>query len=94
MKKNILIITDSYPPEIRSAAQLMKDLADGLYSRGYNVWVATSYPKYNLVVSENIVWPKIKDENGVKVLRIKTLPHHKVNFIIRGIAQLLMFCIF
>jgi len=94
MKKNILIIADSYPPEIRSAAQLMKDLADGLNRRGYNIWVATSYPKYNLVTSENIVWPKIADENGVKVLRIKTLPHHKVNFIIRGMAQLLMPYIF
>jgi glycosyltransferase involved in cell wall biosynthesis len=90
MKKNILIISDSYPPEIRSAAQLMKDLADGLKSRGHNVWVATSYPKYNLVDSETSVWPKIKDENGIKVLRIKTLPHHKVSFIIRGIAQLFL----
>jgi len=73
---------------------LMKDLADGLYNRGYNVWVATSYPKYNLVDSEASIWPKITDENGVKVLRINTLPHHKVNFIIRGIAQLLMPYIF
>lgn len=94
MKKNILIITDSYPPEIRSAAQLMKDLADGLKGRGYNVWVATSYPRYNLVASEKNIWSKITDENGIKVLRIKTLPHHKVNFIIRGIAQLLMPSIF
>ena len=90
MKKNILIITDSYPPEIRSAAQLMKDLADGLHRKGHNVWVATSYPKYNLVNSGSSVWPRIKDENGIKVLRIKTLPHHKVNFFVRGIAQLLM----
>jgi len=94
MKKNILIISDSYPPEIRSAAQLMKDLADGLHGRGYNVWVATSYPKYNLVGSENSFWPRITDENGVNILRINTLPHHKVNFIIRGIAQLLMPYIF
>jgi len=94
MKKNILIIADSYPPEIRSAAQLMKDLADGLKDRGYNVWVATSYPRYNLVASEKNIWPKITDENEIKVLRIKTLPHHKVNFIIRGIAQLLMPSIF
>lgn len=94
MKKNILIITDSYPPEIRSAAQLMKDLADGLHKKGHSVWVATSYPKYNLVDFEKVVWPEIADENGVKVLRIKTLPHHKVNFIIRGIAQLLLPYIF
>ncbi|MEK7162800.1 MAG: glycosyltransferase family 4 protein [Patescibacteria group bacterium] len=94
MKKNILIITDSYPPEIRSAALLMKDLADDLADDGHNVYVATSYPKYNLADSENIVWPEISDENGVQVLRIKTIPHHKVNFTIRGIAQLLMPYIF
>ncbi len=94
MKKNILIITDSYPPEIRSAALLMKDLADGLADKGHNVYVATSYPKYNLTDSEGAVWPEIADENGVQVLRIKTLSHHKVNFIIRGIAQILMPYIF
>ena len=94
MPKTILIITDSYPPEIRSAAQLMKDLADGLRDKGHNVFVATSYPKYNLTDSENTTWPEITDENGVKVLRIKTLPHHKVNFIIRGMTQLLMPYIF
>ena len=84
--KNILIITDSYPPEIRSAAQLMKDLADGLRDKGHNVFVATAYPKHNLADSGNAVWPEIVNENGVKVLRIKTLPHHKVNFIVRGVA--------
>lgn len=90
MKKNILIIADSYPPEIRSAAQLMKDLAEGLYCKGFNIWVATSYPKYNLADEKDIVLSKIKDENGIKVLRIKTLPHHKVNFVIRGVAQISM----
>jgi colanic acid biosynthesis glycosyl transferase WcaI len=94
VKKNILIITDSYPPEIRSAAQLMKDLADGLHKKSHSVWVATSYPKYNLADFEKVVWSEMTDENGVKVLRIKTLPHHKVNFIIRGIAQLLLPYIF
>lgn len=94
MGKNILIITDSYPPEIRSAALLMKDLADELLDKSHNVWVATSEPKYNLAGNKAAVWPEIADENRVKVLRIKTLPHHKVNFIIRGIAQLLMPYIF
>ena len=92
--KNILIITDSYPPEIRSAAQLMKDLADGLRDKGHNVFVATAYPKHNLADSGNAVWPEIVNENGVRVLLIKTLPHHKVNFIVRGVAQLLMPYIF
>ncbi|GIR15906.1 MAG: hypothetical protein CM15mP28_3760 [Pseudomonadota bacterium] len=29
-------------------------------------------------------------ENGVTVLRIKTLPHHNVNYFLRAFAQLLM----
>jgi len=90
MKKNILIITDLYPPATRSAAQLMKDLAEGLYRKGHDVWVATCFPEYSLMNSEDIIWPELKEENGVKVLRIKTLPHHKVNFIRKGIAQIML----
>lgn len=90
---HILLITDSYPPEIRSAAQLMKDLANGFKERGYKVSVATSYPKYNLE-SEKESFQKISIEDEIRVLRIKTLPHHKVNFIIRGIAQLALPYIF
>lgn len=85
----ILLITDSYPPEIRSASQLMKDLADGFKKNGHEVGVATSYPQYNLG-EEKKSFPEISAEDGIQVLRIKTLPHHKVSFIIRGIAQLTM----
>ncbi|MGB9763362.1 MAG: glycosyltransferase family 4 protein [Minisyncoccia bacterium] len=95
MGKNVLIITDSYPPEIRSAAQLMEDLAQFLQQKGHRVWVATSYPRYNLDKETiNKIWPEISEEQGIKILRIKTLPHHKVNFIVRGIAQLFMPYIF
>ncbi len=90
---HILVITDSYPPEIRSAAQLMKDLADGLKERGHRITVATSYPKYNLHGEQKYFVPIIL-EGGISVLRIKTLPHHKVNFVVRGIAQLLLPFIF
>ena len=31
-----------------------------------------------------------ENENGVRVLRIKTLPHHNVNYFLRAVAQLLM----
>lgn len=87
----ILLITDSYPPEIRSASHLMLELAEELITRGYEVAVATTWPQYNLdELSQNKSFPEFTTENNVKVLRIKTLPHHKVNFIIRGVAQLLM----
>jgi glycosyltransferase involved in cell wall biosynthesis len=90
----ILFITDSYPPEVRSAAQLMKDLAEGFREKGYDIDVATTYPQYNIADSIQGNFKEISYENGVRVLRIKTLPHHKVNFIIRGVAQLLMPYIF
>ncbi|MFA6365062.1 MAG: glycosyltransferase family 4 protein [Candidatus Paceibacterota bacterium] len=96
MKKKILIITDSYPPELRSASELMGDLANVLKERSYEVTVLTSYPKYNLADSRGhaVTFGLDTIEDGVRVLRVKTLPHHKVHFIIRGISQLLLPYIF
>lgn len=92
---NILLITDSYPPEIRSASHLMKELAEGLKEHGFTVYVATSYPQYNLAEEQKYQnYPDYNQEDGINIIRIKTLPHHKVNFIIRGIAQLTMSYIF
>ena len=87
----VLLITDSYPPEIRSASHLMQELAEGLRDRDYDVVVCTSYPQYNLSEEfKKVEFPEYTEENEIKVIRIKTLPHHKVNFTIRGIAQLTM----
>ncbi len=93
--KTVMLISDSYPPEVRSASHLMQELAFGLRDRGFNVFIATSYPKYNLSEKDkDKVYKEFSEEDGIKVIRIKTLPHHKVNFIIRGIAQLTMPYIF
>lgn len=87
----IVLITDSYPPEIRSASHLMQELAEKLRDNGHEICVVTSQPQYNL--SEDLDEAYSKEyslENGVAVIRVKTLPHHKVNFIIRGLSQLTM----
>lgn len=89
----ILILTDSYPPELRSAAQLMKDLAEGLTAEGHGVTVATSEPQYNLAEPTGHI-PEDRVENGVRVVRIKALPHHGVPHLIRGINQLFLSRIF
>ena len=89
--KNILIVADIYPPEVSSAAHLMQELAEGLKKRGHNVLVATTYPKYYLPKElEGKKFELFSNEDGIKVIRVKTLPLKKVNFIIRGISQLLM----
>jgi len=82
MKKSILIIVDSYPPEIRSAAQLMGDMAEELAKRGYKVYVVASCTDGKA--------GGLSKENGVSVIRTRTLPHHNVNFIMKGISQLVM----
>ena len=88
---NILLITDAYPPEIRSASHLMQELAEELRDRNHSVTVATCYPRYNLVnTSIGQSFKECSFEKRVRVIRIQTLPHHKVNFFIRGISQLLL----
>lgn len=88
---NILLITDSYPPEIRSASHLMQELAEELVKRGHEITVVTSYPQYNLTQdSRDKVFEEFTIENNVNLIRIKTLPLHKVNYFIRGISQLVL----
>ncbi len=88
---NIVLITDSYPPEIRSASHLMQEMAEELRNRGHKITVLTSYPQYNL--ADDFAGRQFEEhsfENDIEVIRIRTLPHHKVNFIVRGISQLTM----
>lgn len=88
---HILLVTDSYPPEIRSASHLMLELAEELYRRGHRVTVATTWPRYNLDASDKQYrYTEFMNEHGIEVMRFKTLRHHNVNYIYRGIAQLLM----
>ena len=87
----ILLVTDSYPPEIRSASHLMEDLALFLVGKGYHVTVVTSWPQYNLSAqARDQKFETISVESGVTVLRVNTLPHHNVNYLVRGLSQFLM----
>lgn len=88
--KHILLITDSYPPEIRSASHLMLELAEELHKRNYQVSVVTCWPQYNLDPNNPQTFSEVMTENGIRVIRMKHLAHHQVHFIIRGIAQLLL----
>jgi len=85
----ILIVSVAYPPEIRSASHLMQELAEELRDRGHAVTVGTCYPQYNL--AENALKKEYDEDSleaGIRVIRIHTPPHHKVNFVIRGLSQI------
>lgn len=90
---NVLLISDAYPPEIRSASVLMSELATGLRDRGHNVSVLTCYPQYNLspVDRERFADRKANFdviEDGVRVLRAPVNDIHNCGPIRRGISFL------
>jgi len=88
---NIILVTVAYPPEIRSASHLMQELAEELQHRGEQVYVATCYPRYNLADScFRDSFQECSLENGVRVVRMRAPRHHKVNFWVRGVNQLLL----
>src|SRR3989338_8211162 len=88
---HILLVTIAYPPEIRSISIMMRELAETLVTRGHAVTVLTSWPQYNLSMDDiQEDYAPVMVEEGVRVLRVKTLPHHKVAYLLRGIAQLLL----
>ncbi|MGA1866917.1 MAG: glycosyltransferase family 4 protein [bacterium] len=91
---HILLITDSYPPEIRSASHLMQELAESLLERRHKVSIVTCFPKYNLISNRKNSFRKLTIKDNITILRLKTLPHHKVNFIVRGLSQLTLPYIF
>jgi len=86
---NVLLITGPYPPEIRAISFMMQELAERFALIGHNIVVATSWPRYNLSIeTEQRNFETLSIENGVKVIRIKTLPFHRVSYVARGIAYL------
>lgn len=88
---NILLVTDSYPPEIRSASHLMLELAEELSHRGHQVTVITTWPEYNLDQAQAPqTFNELEIEGDIKVIRVRTLPHHNVNYVVRALAQLVM----
>ena len=86
-----LLITDSYPPEIRSTSQILYDLVEELKERDYEVSVVTTKPRYNLSSEDSSrKYKLVTEENGVKVVRIDTPSIHKVNYLKRGLATLIL----
>ncbi|MEK7465661.1 MAG: glycosyltransferase family 4 protein [Patescibacteria group bacterium] len=69
----------------------MKEMADGLKERGYEVFVVTSRPaEQNVPSGTRRVAGGIMREDGITVIRVNVLRHHNVNFIVKGIAQMIL----
>jgi len=83
----ILLLTDAFPPEVRSSSHLMYELAEDLAGSGHAVTVVTCEPRYNLA-------PGVSGETtatrtaGFDVVRVRTAAIHNVSHWRRGLGQL------
>jgi glycosyltransferase involved in cell wall biosynthesis len=85
----ILLVVSLYRPEISSAAELMRELAEELVSRGHQVTVLTSAPLHRLDETDAArSWPEFREEDGVSVVRARTLALHQVGYLQRGLGVL------
>ncbi|MFX0199578.1 MAG: glycosyltransferase family 4 protein [Candidatus Hodarchaeota archaeon] len=82
----ILLISDSYPPEVRSASRLMHEFATGMVQYGHSVTVLTAFPRYNLAEGTSNDFNSVAHEDAVRVVRVNTLKVHLVNMARRGIG--------
>jgi len=86
---NVLLLTAEFPPEIRSAALLMGELAGSMARRGHRVTVITAAPPG--ARNGSLFSPAVEERDGVRVLRIRTLAVHRsrAGAIVRGLMQLI-----
>jgi len=88
---HILLITITYPPEIRAISLMMREIAEELKLRGHKVTVLTSAPRGDLIAhGERHHFPELLTENGVKVVRVKNAHRQKHSYVMRGIAEVML----
>ena len=94
---DVLILTDSFPPEIKSSANLLFELSEDLAESGHRVTVVTGFPKHytnnidqrykgRLFLSERM--------SKVKIIRLFSIPFIRHIPVIRGLDQFLLSVIF
>ena len=87
---NVLLLANEFPPEVRSAALLMGELADTLSERGHQVTVITALDPDD-ERRKGRFWKPVEEQRGsVRVLRIPTFAVHRTlaGAIFRGAGQI------
>jgi glycosyltransferase involved in cell wall biosynthesis len=89
---NVLLLTTTYPPEIRSAALLMQELAESLAQRGHRVTVITGKVDEGPERTKGaFLSAQAEERSGVRVIRVPNFAIHKTHApaVVRGLGQLL-----
>jgi glycosyltransferase involved in cell wall biosynthesis len=87
---NVLLVSDAYPPEVRSAAHVMHELGEELTARGHRVSVLATFPQYNVADPDGGPRGIYRKEtfDGIDVHRCYSFPIHNVGPVVRGIGHL------
>jgi len=94
---NILILTDSFPPEIKSSANLLFELSEDLAESGHQITVVTGFPKHYINNLDQRYKGKLflrERMNKVKVIRLLSISFIRHIPVIRGLDQFLLSVIF
>ena len=93
----ILILTHSFPPEVRSTSNMMHELAEDLVEYGHTVTVVTPIPRYNVAEIDpkyrGKLW-RVEQVGGIRVIRVRSFWIHFVGPVRRGLGQLGLAAIF
>ena len=90
---NILILTEAFPPEIRSASHLLYELAESLVEKGSKVTVVTRFPKDYINKIDKKYTGKLflcVKMGGIKVIRLYSFSFLRHIPLIRGLSQFVL----
>lgn len=92
---HILILTEAFPPETKSASTLFFELAESFVKRGHKVSVVTRKPRYNIAEGTIVgQLPACEILSGIEVYRFSTPPLARHIPFIRGLEHFLLAFIF
>lgn len=90
---NILILTEAFPPEIRSASHLLYELAESLVEKGFKITVITRFPKdYINKIDKKYRGRLFSREKmgGINVIRLNSFSFLRHIPLIRGLSQFIL----
>jgi len=91
----ILLISEAFPPETKSASTLFFELAESLVSKGHQVDFITKMPKANVAQGVDLKHVS-RNENykGINVIRLNTPPLPRNIPIVRGLEHFILGFVF
>jgi len=90
---NILILTEAFPPEIRSASHLLYELAEDLVEKGFQVTVITRFPKNYIDKIDKKYTGKLfsREKMGeINVIKLNSFSFLRHIPLIRGLSQFIL----